>query len=265
MRPLMFQTPIVELSGVSFRYPNGVVALSDISMALDAGEIVSIVGPSGCGKSTLLNVIAGLLPSSSGLVRIDGSTDTNRRGRFSFMPQKDLLLPWRSALDNAGLLLEVAGADRRSARRRALEMLGEFGLDGFHGEWPSRLSGGMKQRIALIRTFLPGRDVLLDEPFGALDAITRADLHQWLMELQRKTGQAALLVTHDVEEALLLSHRVHVMSPRPGRVVATVPISFPYPRSGSLVSSAEFATLRAETLGHLRAAIAGNGDTSWAA
>jgi ABC-type nitrate/sulfonate/bicarbonate transport system ATPase subunit len=165
------------------------------------------------------------------------------------MPQKDLLLPWRRALENAVLGATIGGEAKGRARERALALFERFGLSGFERAWPGQLSGGMRQRLALLRTFLMPNDVLLlDEPFGALDAITRREMYLWLEEVWRRDGRTGLFVTHDVEEALLLSHRVYVMSRRPGRIVDTVDVPFPRPRTTDAMGSPEFAALKAGLL-----------------
>ena len=228
---------MLEVEGVSktFGGPRPVEALRDVSLRLDAGDFISIVGPSGCGKSTLFNLIAGIEAVSSGKIAVEGETAANRRrSRCGYMFQKDLLFPWRNVLDNAALGLEVSRAcNREEARSRAQTLISRFGLDGFESHRPSELSGGMRQRVALLRTLLLGRPLLLlDEPFPSLDALTRRELQDWLRATWRTGSEAALLVTHDVREAIYLSDRVYVMSPRPGSIVA----AFDVPRGadGSL-------------------------------
>jgi len=248
--------PVIQLDGLCYRYSNGLEALADVSLSLSSGEIIAIVGPSGCGKSTLLNLVSGLLQPTLGRILIDGDAVADRRGRFSYMPQRDCLLPWRTAAGNAALLLEVAGRPKQEARSRALAMLDDLDLGEFVNVRPVELSGGMRQRVALIRTVLPGLNVLLDEPFGALDAITRLELQEWLMTLQARTGLSMLLVTHDVEEALLLSDRVFVMSARPGRIMSVHDVPFARPRWVALVGEPEFARLKSDLLISLRASLA---------
>jgi len=242
-------------SGLAKRYPGGVEALADVSITLAGGEFVSLVGPSGCGKSTLLALLAGLREPSAGEILLDGETPAGGLlGRIGHMPQRDLLMEWRTTLDNATLGLELAGVDRASARRRALAEVDRFGLRGFERQRPSALSGGMRQRAALLRTFLAGRDVLLlDEPFGALDALTREVMHEWLLGVWEADRKTILLVTHDVSEAVFLSDRVYVMSGRPGRVQDVVSVGLPRPRALELTASAEFAALRERLLAPLRA------------
>jgi ABC-type nitrate/sulfonate/bicarbonate transport system ATPase subunit len=214
----------------------------------------SLVGPSGCGKSTILRILAGLLSPSAGEAYVNSVDTRGRPGLAAFMPQKDLLLPWRRALANTTLGAEVAGQPKAEAESRARELLDVFGLEGFEDSWPSQLSGGMRQRVALLRTFLlPGNALLLDEPFGALDAITRREMQRWLQDVWLRDRRTVLLVTHDVEEALVLSDVVYVMSPRPGRIVATVEVPFPRPRDSSAVTDSEFVALKAKLLAALEA------------
>jgi len=215
-----------------------VTALTEIDLALRAGELTAVVGPSGCGKSTLLELMAGLQEPDEGVVE--------RQAACAYMPQRDLLLPWRDALGNAGLALECAGASKAEARRAAVPLFERFGLGEFEKAYPRELSGGMRQRVAFLRTLLAGRPaLLLDEPFGALDSITRAQMQEWLAGALEEEPRTLVLVTHDVEEALFLADRVAVMSPRPGRIVAEleVPIERPRPRRET-VTSPEFAELR---------------------
>jgi ABC-type nitrate/sulfonate/bicarbonate transport system ATPase subunit len=216
----------VENVSKAFEGRRPVEALRDVSLRVEAGDFVSIVGPSGCGKSTLFNLIAGIEPPSGGDIAVNGATGSDsRRQRCGYMFQKDLLFPWRNVLDNAALGLEVASGDRSQARHRARELLPRFGLEGFEAHQPSELSGGMRQRVALLRTLLLQRPLLLlDEPFAALDALTRRELQAWLRGTWRLGSEAAVLVTHDVREAVLLSDRVYVMSPRPGRIVAEIAV-----------------------------------------
>ena len=184
-----------------------------------------VVGPSGCGKSTLLELLCGLQSPDAGSIACPPAV---------LMPQRDLLLPWLSALDNAALAARVAGVPRTRARAAAHERFAAFGLEGFERSRPDALSGGMRQRVAFLRTLLSGRAVLcLDEPFGALDALTRAQAQGWLAGALSREPRTVLLVTHDVEEAALLADRIVVLSPRPGRVVAELPVAIPRPRAAT--------------------------------
>ena len=218
------EQPGVVLDGVTKAF-GAIVALRDVSVRVGPGEIVAVAGPSGCGKSTLLELVCGLAEVDAGRVE---------SGPAALMPQRDALLPWLSALDNAGLALRVAGVGRAEARRRAHEHFAAFGLEGFERARPAALSGGMRQRVAFLRTLLAGRPVLcLDEPFGALDALTRREMQEWLAAALEREPRTVLLVTHDVEEAAVLADRVVVLSARPGRVVAELPVDLPRPRAAT--------------------------------
>jgi ABC-type nitrate/sulfonate/bicarbonate transport system ATPase subunit len=195
--------------------------LDGITLTLSAGERVAVVGPRGCGKSTLLSLVAGLEQPLSGTIAVAGRQEpADRLAGCALMPQDDLLLPWRSAIDNAALPLVNAGLGRREARDLARPLFHRFGLEGFEREQPRRLSGGMRQRVAFLRTLLAGKGVLLlDEPFASLDALTREELQGWLVETLDQEPRSVLLVTHDVDEALRTCGRIVVLSPRPGRVL----------------------------------------------
>jgi ABC-type nitrate/sulfonate/bicarbonate transport system ATPase subunit len=206
--------------------------LRDLSLEARAGEFVAILGPSGSGKSTAFSILTGGTPASAGEVLVDGVADSGTAGRFAYMPQADALLPWRRVLENATLGLEVRGMPRREARERVRPLLPAFGLDGFERAYPFQLSGGMRQRAALLRTVVQECDVLLlDEPFGALDALTRTEMQRWLESVWERFRWTVLLVTHDVREAVYLADRIYVLSPRPGTVVAEIAVPLPRPRS----------------------------------
>ncbi|HEX3723017.1 MAG TPA: ABC transporter ATP-binding protein [Nitrolancea sp.] len=230
-----------------------VEALDRVDLSVADGEFVSIVGPSGCGKSTLLNIVAGLEQPTSGEIRLNGEGAAHRLGRTAYMHQKDLLLPWRTVCDNVTLGLEVAGIGKTAARERAAALFDRFGLAGFEESYPATLSGGMRQRAAFLRTVLTDQPLmLLDEPFGALDALTRASMQEWLLDLWEGLGRTIVFITHDVEEAVLLSDRVCVMSARPGRIVFERTIDLPRPRRYELVTDATFVSLKSELLAALR-------------
>ena len=218
---------------LSYRSRRGesVQALEQISLRAAQGELLAVVGPSGCGKTTLLELLCGLRAPERGSILAPAAV---------LMPQRDLLLPWLDALDNAALALRIAGRSRRAARAEAQEIFCELGLEGFERARANELSGGMRQRVAFVRTLLAGKQLLcLDEPFGALDAITRADMHGWLADALQREPRTVVLVTHDVEEAILLADRVAVLSPRPGRVVAQLEVELERPRARSDVAVME--------------------------
>ncbi len=216
-------TPCLEVRHLSKTFREGrrrVAALQDVSFAAYPGEFITIIGPSGSGKSTLFNIITGLLEPDEGDVIVACGNARRRRGRVGYMPQRDLLLPWRTVLDNVILGPELDGRSKREARRHARELMPLFGLAGFEDVYPDALSGGMRQRAALLRTFLTDREILLlDEPFGALDALTRRELQRWLLDIWQRFRKTILFITHDVEEAIFLADRVLVFSPRPGQIV----------------------------------------------
>jgi ABC-type nitrate/sulfonate/bicarbonate transport system ATPase subunit len=218
-----------------------VIALADLSLSVAPREVVAVVGPSGCGKSTLLEIVCGLQQPDAGICATEPAV---------LMPQRDALLPWLNAIDNAALARRVAGDDRATARAKARPLFEHFGLEGFEGARVHELSGGMRQRVAFLRTLLSGKPVLcLDEPFGALDAITRGEMQAWLSSALAEEPRTVLLVTHDVEEACVLADRVCVMSPRPGRIVAELDVALERPRTAT---DPELVAVRALALEALR-------------
>jgi ABC-type nitrate/sulfonate/bicarbonate transport system ATPase subunit len=244
----------VRVSGLTHRYGTRPVLDAVDLTALD-GELLAVVGPTGCGKSTLLRILAGLATPSSGTATIDGRSTVGAPGLAAYMPQGDTLLPWRTALQNAVLGARIARDDTTASAARARELFARFGLLGFEEAWPRELSGGMRQRVALLRTVLVDRPVvLLDEPFGALDQLTRVDLQGWLTDLLADTPRTTLLVTHDVDEALRLADAVAVLSPRPGRVVDLVRIDDPRPRHPVRLTEPDFAMLKRRVLAALQPA-----------
>ena len=220
----------ISIRGLSHSYAE-LKAIERLDLDLPAHGVLGLVGPSGCGKSTLLELIAGLQQPSSGEIKVgDGADPAERLARCAFMPQRDMLLPWLTAIDNAALALRNRGLDRRAARTEAGLLFERFGLAGFERARPAELSGGMRQRVAFLRTLVAGKPVLaLDEPFASLDAITRAEMQGWLASALRADPRTVVLVSHDVEEALYLSDRVAVLSARPARAVAE--LSAPAPRA----------------------------------
>jgi NitT/TauT family transport system ATP-binding protein len=229
--------------------------IEPLSLEIEAQSVVGLVGPSGCGKSTLLELVCGLLEPSAGVIAVGGGEATAERlSRCAYMPQRDLLLPWYSALDNAALALRNRGLGKAAARRQAAELFARFGLAGFERTPPAELSGGMRQRVAFLRTLVAGKSVLaLDEPFASLDAITRAEMQEWLAAALRANPRTVVLVTHDVEEALYLSDRVVVLSARPARIVTE--LGAPGPRApdrDAAVTEPAFVAVREQAMRALR-------------
>lgn len=207
--------------------------LDDINMHVAKGEFVSILGPSGAGKSSIFRLLTGALPLQSGTITCAGVPVAARKPGFAYMPQRDALMPWRRIIDNLTLGLEVQGMARRDARAQVMPLVADFGLAGFTDHYPAQLSGGMRQRAALLRTIVQGRAVqLLDEPFGALDALTRTQMQTWFEARWQTARWTTLLVTHDLREAVALSDRIYVLSRRPARVMTEVTIPLPRPRLG---------------------------------
>jgi ABC-type nitrate/sulfonate/bicarbonate transport system ATPase subunit len=253
-------TDAVALADVTVTFPAmrrdvpPVTAVQDLSLTIPAGRFVTVIGPSGCGKSTLFALLAGLITPVTGSVAVHGVSVIGQPGYVGYMPQRDLLLPWRTVLENVTLGPELARqGNMQAARRSARERLPIFGLEGFADVYPAALSGGMRQRAALLRTVLMERDVLLlDEPFGALDALTRAALQEWLLGVWGAEGQTVLFITHDVDEAVFLADRVVVMTPRPGRIRVEIDVPLPRPRThAALVADPTFNALKAAVLAAL--------------
>ena len=240
----------VDSVSMTFQTPGGAFqALAPITLSIPQGRFVSLIGPSGCGKSTIFNIIAGLLEPTGGRVLIDGVDATGTIGRVGYMLQKDLLLAWRTVLDNVILGMEIQRVPMRAARERALPLLRRYGLAGFEYLYPNSLSGGMRQRAALLRTLLFDTDViLLDEPFGALDAQTKLQMQEWLMQLWSDFNKTVLFVTHDVEEAIYLSDELHVMATRPGRIIASIPVDVARPRLRTSALTPDFLAIKERCL-----------------
>ncbi len=239
------EAPKVQIEGVRHAYGR-LEVLDGVSMHLGGGELVTILGPSGCGKSTIFSILTGAVRRTSGHVLIDNAPLGPTTERFAVMPQTDALLPWRRVIDNVTLGLEVQGISRRRARERVEPLLETFGLEDFARAYPFQLSGGMRQRAALLRTVVQDRSVLLlDEPFGALDALTRTEMQAWLESVWDTFRWSVLLITHDIREAVFLSDRIYVLSPRPARVVAEVTVPLDRPRRIGQIGSPEF--VRTET------------------
>ena len=241
---------LLSFKGVGFDYENAPI-LENVSLAVGRGEFVALVGPSGCGKSTILNLISGVLEARSGSITANGLYNrADRLGNVSYMQQKDLLLPWRSVAENSRLGLELRGVNNAESSTAVAKLAESFGIADVLDSMPWQLSGGMRQRVALLRAVLPDNPVLLlDEPFGALDAITRSSLQQWLLNVLDTSNKAVVLVTHDVEEAILLADRVLVMSSNPGQISAEVKIDLDASPGDTTVStSSEFIELKKNIL-----------------
>lgn len=228
--------------------------LKDISFSVADSEFVALLGPSGCGKSTLFNIIAGLLEPDTGEVYLDGNRIQGNTGKFAYMQQKDLLLQWRTVLKNVLVGPEIQGEPRDTATAEAVQLLAQLGLGGFEKRYPDELSGGMRQRAALVRTLLFRKELLLlDEPFGALDAMTRTVMQSILLDVWRAGGQTVLLITHDIEEALLLADKIYVLTARPATLKAEMAIPLQRPRN---VTDTAFIELKRTLLQTLQVEIA---------
>ena len=238
----------LEVKNVSKSF-DGRPVLSDISIELNRGELVCLLGVSGGGKTTLFNIISGLLMPDTGTVLLDGRDITGRPGSISYMLQKDLLLPYRTIEDNAALPLLLKGIKKREARAQAAPLFAQFGLEATEKKYPAQLSGGMRQRAALLRTYLFSRDVaLLDEPFSALDTLTKSAIHRWFLDVMEKIRLSTLFITHDIDEAILLSDRIYLLSGSPGTITAEIVIREPKPRSAEFNLTPEFLSYKRQIL-----------------
>ncbi|MCV0378778.1 ABC transporter ATP-binding protein [Nitratireductor sp.] len=247
--PIAGNDVALSFENISMQFPDGTQALEDVSLTIRKGEFVSIVGPSGCGKSTLLKIASGLFPQTSGVVKVD-------RSQLGYTFQDATLLPWRKVLGNVELLMELRGFSPEERRRIAMEQISLVGLDGFAEHYPKRLSGGMRMRASLARSLALNPSVFMfDEPFGALDEITRERLNDELVSLFMRNGFSGLFITHSISEAVYLSSKVVVMSRRPGQILEVFDIPFAYPRDPELRYTPEFATLCSEVSVSLRNAI----------
>lgn len=241
----------LEVRNISKSFGDKAV-LDDISIHLDKGELVCLLGVSGGGKTTLFNIIAGLLSPDCGQVYLDGKDVTGKPGQVSYMLQKDLLLPYRTIEDNVALPLLLKGMNKNDARREVSERFEEFGLEGTQKKYPAQLSGGMRQRAALLRTYMFSQDVaLLDEPFSALDTLTKSAMHRWYLDVMDKIQLSTLFITHDIDEAILLSDRIYLLSSQPGRIAGEIMISHPKPRRADFNLTPEFLAYKRRILGML--------------
>lgn len=228
---------------------DGRSVLEDVSLTLREGELVCLLGVSGGGKSTLFNIISGLLKPDAGQVFLDGEEVTGKPGKISYMLQKDLLMPYRTILDNVSLPLVIRGEKKAEARRQADALFEEFGLAGTQQKYPAELSGGMRQRAALLRTYLFSHEVaLLDEPFSALDAITKSAMHQWYLDVMQKIHLSTLFITHDIDEAILISDRIYILGGKPGTITAEIKIDIPRPRPASFTVTDAFIAYKRQIL-----------------
>lgn len=238
----------VEINNISKSFGQ-LNTLENVSLSLKENQFVTILGPSGSGKSTLFNIISGLLLPDEGEVLIESEIYTGKTGRVSYMHQKDLLLPWKNILENVCVPLNLNGYSNKGAKEKALKYFKLFGLDGFEKKYPNQLSGGMRQRASLLRTYLFSNDImLLDEPFGGLDAITKRRMQQWLLEVFEDLKSSVLFITHDIDEAIFLSDKVYILTDRPATIKAEFKVDIARPRAKDTFTSKEFNDMKKEIL-----------------
>ncbi|WP_343750777.1 ABC transporter ATP-binding protein [Lentibacillus halophilus] len=251
----------LAFNDVTFRYQSeksveSVSILDKIHFHVDDGELVSIIGTSGSGKSTIFRLITGLEQPDEGDILLDGKIAKSRLGQVGYMPQEDLLMPWRTIMENAALPLEIKGTKKEEAQSRVLKLLADFGLEGVEHAFPGNLSGGMRQRVSFLRTILSGSNLLLlDEPFSALDAITRINMQEWLLEQWKKWEKTILFITHDVEEALFLSDRIFILTQKPSNVIQEVKVPLERPRTLRDLSQTDVVTLKEHLIELLRSKV----------
>lgn len=243
----------LEVRNVSFSYDNKVNVIDNINITLNEGEIVCLLGVSGGGKTTLFNVISGLNTPQTGEILLDGENITGQPGRISYMLQKDLLLPYRTVEDNVALPLIIKGMKKTEARKKVSPHFKEFGLEGTQKKYPAELSGGMRQRAALLRTYMFSNDVaLLDEPFSALDTITKGEIHRWYLDVMEKIRLSTLFITHDMDEAVLLSDRIYLLGSKPGTIIDEIIIDEPKPRRSDFNLTEKFLEYKKQLLAKLK-------------
>lgn len=245
--------PKLEVRNVTFTYDDRTTVLRDINLTLNEGELVCLLGVSGVGKTTLFNVIAGLNRPQQGQVLLNGADITDHTGKISYMLQKDMLLPYRTVEDNVALPLLLKGMSKKKARAIAGEYFERFGIDGTQKRYPAELSGGMRQRAALLRTYLfSGEAALLDEPFSALDAFTKDEMHSWYLDVMDNIRLSTVFITHDVDEAILLSDRIYLLSGKPGTISGEIIVKEPKPRRKDFHLSDEFLRYKRDILKRLQ-------------
>lgn len=243
----------LELRGINFSYDGVTPVLKDINLTLHDGELISLLGVSGAGKTTIFNIIAGLNKPDQGQVFLNGQDITGQTGKVSYMLQKDMLLPYRTVEDNVSLPLIIKGTKKKEARRIVGEYFSRFGIEGTQKKYPAELSGGMRQRAALLRTYMFSADVaLLDEPFSALDTLTKSDMHRWYLEVMDSIKLSTIFITHDVDEAILLSDRICLLRGRPGTITDEIIIREPKPRRKDFNLSSEFLEYKREIIKKLQ-------------
>ncbi|MCK0473068.1 ABC transporter ATP-binding protein [Halalkalibacter sp. APA_J-10(15)] len=243
----------LQLSNIHYTFSDQTNVINDLHLYIEKGEFVSLIGPSGCGKSTLFNLISGLEIPSAGEILLNGHSIVGQRNHASYMMQKDLLLPWKTVLENALLGAEISKQNIAESKKKAFELLPLFGLDGYEHYYPHVLSGGMKQRAALLRTFLHQKELLLlDEPFGALDALTREHMHEWLLSIWSKLRRSVLFITHSIDEAIFLSDRICVMAPKPTNVLVEYSVKLPRPRTKEMIVTEEYLSLKKQLMQSLQ-------------
>ncbi|GAB6928508.1 ABC transporter ATP-binding protein [Paenibacillus sp. JCM 10914] len=248
--------PALEIQGISKTFSNRrqhVHVLDNLSLEVHPGEFVSIIGPSGSGKSTLFHIIGGLTAPDKGSILMDGLEITGAKGRIAYMPQQPALFPWRTIEDNVLLPEELRGTSKAAARSQARSWMERAGLTGFEQAYPHTLSGGMQQRAAFLRALMSPQEVMcLDEPFSALDALTRSDMQRWLLDIWEDTRRSVLMITHHIEEALLLSDSIYILSARPGTVLQRVKVPFPRPRPEAILFDPTFISMKTEIAAMMR-------------
>lgn len=244
----------LEVRDVTFSYDSVTPVIKDINLTLNEGELVCLLGVSGGGKSTLFHIIAGLNTPQQGQVLLNGEDITGQSGRVSYMLQKDMLLPYRTVVDNVALPMIIKGAKKKEARRIASKYFEQFGLEGTQELYPAELSGGMRQRAALLRTYLFSGDVaLLDEPFSALDTLTKGEMHRWYLDVMDEIRLSTIFITHDIDEAILLSDRIYLLSGKPGTITDEIVIKEPKPRRKDFNLSDDFLRYKREIISKIGA------------